>query len=90
MPSLEGIEVAIVTQPELAKLPEFPLSDSSSHSVLPSADQLYCLSLAASSRLDSLPHQLRKTSPRISVYVPSDPGLPFLNQSLQRALSDWV
>lgn len=51
MPSLEGIEVAIVTQSELAKLPEFPLSDSSSHSVLPSADQLSCLSLAASSRL---------------------------------------
>ncbi|KAF5635214.1 hypothetical protein F25303_8585 [Fusarium sp. NRRL 25303] len=77
MPSLEGIEVAIVTQPELAKLPEFPLSDSSSHSVFPSADQLSCLSLAASSRLGSLPRQLRKTSPRISVYVPSDPGSRF-------------
>ncbi|KAF4498289.1 hypothetical protein FAGAP_5541 [Fusarium agapanthi] len=77
MPSLEGIEVAVVTQPELAKLPEFPLSDSSSQSVLPSADQLSCLSLAASSRLRSLPRQLRKTSPRISVYIPSDPGSRF-------------
>ncbi|KLP01840.1 uncharacterized protein FFB20_12279 [Fusarium fujikuroi] len=77
MPSLEGIEVAIVTQPELAKLPEFPLSDFSSRSVLPPADQLSCLSLAASSRLGSLPCQLRKTSPRISVYVPSDPGSRF-------------
>ncbi|KAG4266971.1 hypothetical protein FPRO04_04583 [Fusarium proliferatum] len=77
MPSLEGIEVAMVTQPELAKLPEFPLSDSSSRSVLPSADQLSCSSLAASSRLGSLPRQLRKASPRISVYVPSDPGSRF-------------
>ncbi|KAF5595432.1 hypothetical protein FPCIR_4470 [Fusarium pseudocircinatum] len=77
MPSLEGIEVAIVTQSELAKLPEFPLSDSSSQSVLPSADQLSCSSLAASSRLGSLPRQLRKTSPRISVYIPSDPGSRF-------------
>lgn len=75
MPCLEGIEVAIVTQPELAKLPEFRLSDSSSQGVLPPADQLSCLSLAASSRLRSLPRQLRKTSPRISVYIPSDPGL---------------
>jgi hypothetical protein len=75
MPSFEGIEVAIVTQPELAKLPEFPLSDSSSQSVLPSVDQLSHSSLAGSSRLRSLPHQLRKTSPRISVYIPSDPGL---------------
>ncbi|KAF5700682.1 hypothetical protein FGLOB1_10638 [Fusarium globosum] len=77
MPSLEGIEVAMVTQPELAKLPEFPLSGSSSRSVLPSADQLSCLSLAASSRLGTLPRQLRKTSPRISVYVPSDSGSRF-------------
>ncbi|KAF4960571.1 hypothetical protein FGADI_833 [Fusarium gaditjirri] len=77
MPCLEGIEVAIVTQPELAKLPEFPLSDSSSRSILPSADRLSCLSLAALSRLPSLPRQLPKTSPRISVYIPSDPGSRF-------------
>ncbi|KAF5620284.1 uncharacterized protein FTJAE_11695 [Fusarium tjaetaba] len=77
MPSLEGIEVAIVTQSELAKLPEFPLSDSSSQSVLPSTNQLSCSSLAASSRLGSLPRPLLKTSPRISVYIPSDPGSRF-------------
>ncbi|KAF5670205.1 hypothetical protein FDENT_11367 [Fusarium denticulatum] len=77
MPSFEGIEVVIVTQCELAKFPEFPLSESSSQSVLPSADQLSCSSLAASSRLGSSPRQLRKTSPRISVYIPSDPGSRF-------------
>jgi hypothetical protein len=85
MPSLEGIEVAIVTQSELTKLPEFPLSNSSYQGVLPFADQLSCSSLAASSRLGSLPRQLRNTSPRISVYIPSDPGLSLFEPKLPRS-----
>ncbi|KAF9765911.1 hypothetical protein IL306_001733 [Fusarium sp. DS 682] len=77
MPSFEGIEVAIVTQPELTKLAEFPLSDTSSQRVLWSDNQLSRPTLAGSSRLRSRLQQLQKTSPRISVYIPSDPGSRF-------------
>ncbi|PTD12782.1 hypothetical protein HYE67_009737 [Fusarium culmorum] len=50
MPSFQGIEVAIVTEPGSKKLPEFPLTN---------------------------PQQIEKSSPRISVYIPSEPGTHF-------------
>ncbi|KAF4342290.1 hypothetical protein FBEOM_3776 [Fusarium beomiforme] len=77
MPSFEGIEVSIVTQPELTKLPEFPLSDTSYRRVLLSDNQLSRPSLAGPSRVRSRSQQLQKNSPRISVYIPSDPGSRF-------------
>ncbi|KAG8676026.1 hypothetical protein FPOAC2_02108 [Fusarium poae] len=50
MPSFQGVEVAIVTEPGSKKLPEFPLSNS---------------------------HQTQEFRPRISVYIPSEPGTHF-------------
>ncbi|KAM0500328.1 hypothetical protein ACHAP8_004859 [Fusarium lateritium] len=50
MPSFQGVEVAIVTEPGSKKLPEFPLSNS---------------------------QQIQESKPRISVYIPSEPGTHF-------------
>jgi hypothetical protein len=81
MPSFQGIEVAIVTQPDDKKLPEFPLSDVSSQPALPSNSEVpppddgdsTCL------RLDA--QRAQKASPRISVYIPSNPGWSSSNSS---------
>ncbi|KAM0199566.1 hypothetical protein ACHAPA_006875 [Fusarium lateritium] len=77
MPSFQGLEVAIVTQPDDNKLPEFPLSDASSQPALPSTGEVPPLDDSGSTCLSLDAQQAPKASPRISVYIPSNPGTQF-------------
>jgi hypothetical protein len=64
MPSFQGVEVTIVTEPGSKKLPEFALSNS---------------------------QQAQKSSPRISVYVPSEPGSSPTNRVFYALVSNtWT
>ena len=56
------------------KLPEFPLSGSSSQHALPSTGRLFGQDRNELNRFLSALQQAQKQSPRVSVYVPSEPG----------------
>lgn len=81
MPSFQGIEVAIVTQPDDKKLPEFPLSDVSSQPALHSNGEVPPPDDSGSTCLRSDVQRAQKASPRISVYIPSNPGWSSYNYS---------
>ncbi|KAL4726787.1 hypothetical protein ACLX1H_005677 [Fusarium chlamydosporum] len=76
MPSFQGVEIAIATEPGSKKLPEFPLSSSSSQNALPSTSGLFSQDCNKLNSLSAL-QQAQKQSPRISVYIPSEPGTHF-------------
>ncbi|KAJ4129985.1 hypothetical protein NW768_006957 [Fusarium equiseti] len=77
MPSFQGIQFAIITEPGSKKLPEFPLSNSSLQHVLPSTSGLFEQDRNGLNRLLSALQQAQKQNPRVSVYVPSEPGTSF-------------
>ncbi|KAL7907990.1 hypothetical protein GGI35DRAFT_486916 [Trichoderma velutinum] len=77
MPSLRGIELSLVIQPDSVLLPEFPHPDASSVHVasIVESSQKIQENDVISSCLDS--PRIQKTAPRASVYVPSAPGSQF-------------
>lgn len=75
MPCFRGIDVSILAQPDSRKLPEFPHPDASSTRILlptglPPNDQA-----EESPRSDTGSARLHGGNPRISVYIPSVPGI---------------
>lgn len=76
MPCFRGLDVSIAVQPRSKRLPEFPHPDGSSVRVLvsPASSPLADNKRSSISTLDS--SRLQKANPRVSVYVPSDPGRP--------------
>ncbi|KAJ4263200.1 hypothetical protein NW762_006822 [Fusarium torreyae] len=87
MPCYQGVEVAIVTQPNSEKLPEFPLLDASLQRISPSVDDVLRPKHTASIYSTSDSQHVPRVSPRISVYIPSDPGTRFgIHYALDRTL----
>ncbi|KAF4980826.1 hypothetical protein FZEAL_3256 [Fusarium zealandicum] len=76
MPCFRGVDVSIVTQPGSKKLPEYPHSDASSVQILPPG-RLSGPSDSGSVLYDPSSPRIQKVSPRVSVYVPSEPGAQF-------------
>lgn len=82
MPSFRGIEIAILTQSEIGKLPEYPHPDGSCFQSL-GAHEDSCDGQTPSSvpgnedTVANDPADVLNFNPRIAVYVPSRPG-PFL------------
>ncbi|KAH7198651.1 uncharacterized protein B0J16DRAFT_410140 [Fusarium flagelliforme] len=77
MPSFQGVQFAIITEPGSKKLPEFPLSNPSSQYVLPSTSGLFGQDCNGSNRFSLALQQAQKQCSRISVYIPSEPGTNF-------------
>ncbi|KAJ0116241.1 hypothetical protein J7T55_005187 [Diaporthe amygdali] len=65
MPSFRGINVSILAELEVGKLPEYPHPDGSS------------VHLGPSDNVHQDPTRVSKVSPTISVYIPSVPGAQF-------------
>ncbi|KAF4964526.1 hypothetical protein FSARC_7557 [Fusarium sarcochroum] len=87
MPCYQGVEVAIVTQPDSEKLPEFPLLDASLQRISPSVDDVLRPNYIGSNYPNSGSQHVPRVSPRISVYVPSHPGTRFgIHYALDRKL----
>lgn len=63
MPSFRGINVSILAELEVGKLPEYPHPDGSS------------VHLGPSDNVHQDPTRVSKVSPTISVYIPSVPGM---------------
>ncbi|KAI1771791.1 hypothetical protein F4818DRAFT_454314 [Hypoxylon cercidicola] len=84
MPYFRGVEIFVVTSPEVKKLPEYPHPDGSSVRLMrvgPGLSDLRTRSQASqqsvSSCSDTDPTRQKKLNPRISVYIPSSPGNQF-------------
>ncbi|KAF5019742.1 hypothetical protein F66182_8247 [Fusarium sp. NRRL 66182] len=73
MPCFQGVEVAIATLPDSKKLPEFPVLDPSSQHILPSVDDPLYSDGSGPASSDTV-------SPRIPVYIPSNPEARFAIQ----------
>ncbi|KAL7899110.1 hypothetical protein HDV63DRAFT_411271 [Trichoderma sp. SZMC 28014] len=76
MPSLRGIELSIIIQPDSQPLTEFPHPDASSIRVVSLGET------AQTEENESSPHstgsaRIQKLAPRASVYIPSTPGSQF-------------
>ncbi|KAI0854378.1 hypothetical protein F5Y00DRAFT_267574 [Daldinia vernicosa] len=85
MPSLRGIEISIVASSDIKRLPEYPHPDGSSVRLIrvgPGCHDLRDkvrngLHLSPSSNYLNAEPTLRKSNPRVSVYIPSSPGSQF-------------
>ncbi|KAF3061695.1 Oxidoreductase NAD-binding domain-containing protein 1 [Daldinia childiae] len=84
MPSLRGIEISIVASSDIKRLPEYPHPDGSSvrlTRVGPGChdlrDKVRNGSHFSSSKYPNAEPTLKKSNPRVSVYIPSSPGSQF-------------
>ncbi|KAI2781789.1 hypothetical protein F4815DRAFT_75251 [Daldinia loculata] len=85
MPSLRGIEISIVASSDIKRLPEYPHPDGSSVRLTRVGPGCHDLRdkvrngshPSASSDHPNAEPTLKKSNPRVSVYIPSSPGSQF-------------